>query len=165
MRRIPLSQRKFKGCYALVDDEDYDQLAQWHWTKSTRGYAHRVGKKSDGNRRGRYISLHRQILGVTDPKVEIDHINHNTLDNRKSNLRICSRSQNMANQRLCSDSTSKVKGVSWYKPLMKWRVQIKVSGTKKHIGYFDSKYSAALAYNKAAKKHFGVFALLNEVKE
>ncbi len=91
----------------------------------------------------------------------VDHINHNTLDNRKENLRLCTQSQNSMNRRLRKDNASGFKGVSWHKIIKKWVVYIRVDGSNKNLGYYDALEKAVHVYDAAAKEHQGEFALLN----
>lgn len=86
------------------------------------------------------------------PKQHIDHINGDTLDNRISNLRECSPSQNGENRRRFSNNTSGYTGSSWNKRLRKWHAQITVGGNKIHLGYFDSAESAGAAYIEAKRE-------------
>ena len=95
----------------------------------------------------------------TPKGMDTDHINGNTLDNRRCNLRVCTRERNTGNQKPLRGITSKFKGVCWVKARSKWRVAI--SG--KFIGEYISELDAAKAYNEAAKKHFGEFARLNVI--
>jgi len=111
--------------------------------------------------RGRKVLLHRAIMDF--PSDDVDHINLIKLDNRKVNLRACSRSQNMANSGARSTNTSGYKGVSWVEKKNKWRASIRVNYTSIHIGYYKLKEEAAKAYNLAALKHFGDFAYLNTI--
>lgn len=159
MAEIQLSQ----GKVALVDDSDFELLSQWNWCLSN-GYAVRRGRKSDGTLCRRNIQMHRQILGITDSKVEVDHINHTKLDNRKGNIRVCTGSENHSNSELRKDSSSGYKGVSFDKSKAKWLSQIKKDGVNYCLGHFRTKEQSALAYNQAALRYFGEFALLNEVK-
>ena len=95
--------------------------------------------------------------------MQIDHINDNGLDNRRSNLRICSQSQNLMNCRKPKTLfSSKYKGVSWVQKHKRWKVSIAFKGKRKYIGHFLSEIDAAKAYNKAAEKYFGEFARLNK---
>lgn len=100
---------------------------------------------------GGVVFLHRWIMNAPKGKV-VDHINHNKLDNRRCNLRLCNRRQNMWNRKPNKNGTSKYKGVSWYKKSNKWRATISINGTKKTIGYYNNEYDAHLAYEKIAKE-------------
>ena len=159
MKKIKLT----RSLYAIVDDADYEELSKHKWCamKTKWGfYATRKSPKKNGKRHT--IRMHRQILGLKhgDPR-QGDHQNHNTLDNRRANLRICTNQENSMNQKSPPDTASQFKGVSWY--YKKWIAGIKVNGVRKHLGSFVSEKDAALAYNKAAKKYFGEFACLNQI--
>lgn len=157
--RIPLSQGKF----AIVGPRDYAYLNQFKWCCHTGGYAIRNGPTVNGKHL--VIYMHRVILermGHTDFQ-QVDHINHDKLDNRRCNLRSATNRQNKCNCGKHCDNTSGFKGVHWYKRDKKWHAQIKMGEKKIHLGYFDDKLEAARAYNKAAKKYHGEFACLNEV--
>ena len=152
-KTIPLT----KGFVTIVDEGDYDWLMQWKWC-FCNGYAIR----GHGGRKNRdYIYMHRLIMNFPNSK-EIDHINGNKLDNRRSNLRISTRLQNGSNIGK-RNGVSKYKGVSWHKGDGKWVAQIHPNRIHIHLGCFDNEEDAAFAYNKAAKKHFGEFARLNEI--
>lgn len=106
--------------------------------------------------------FHREILGF--PTGEIDHKNGDGLDNRRENLRVCSRLENNRNQRKSKRPlTSKYKGVSWDKKSKKWLAHISIMNKCKYLGVFSDEWEAALAYNKAAEEKFGEFACLNEI--
>lgn len=161
MKKIPLYNRDE---YVLVDEEDYEYLSQFRWTKATVGYARR-------NYKGGSIYMHREIMGLVkgDGKY-VDHMNHNKLDNRKSNLRVCDKTQNQINQKakkkLDGSSQSKYKGVS-LRPKNRgnkpWRCRIAYRG-KITTKYFATEKEAALAYNELAKEIHGEYAFLNDVK-
>jgi hypothetical protein len=157
--KIPLGVRAKHG-YALVD-KDMSMLADHKWTLSTNGYA--FGSiVIDGKRT--WVYMHRLIMGLGYPGF-IDHISHDKLDNRRSNLRFADHSTNQANK-LPQGGTSKYKGVSCISRAggkAVWRAKIKVRQTTIYLGYFKTEQQAAAAYNNAARKHFGAFACLNDV--
>lgn len=152
MIKVPLS----KGHFAIIDEDDLGLISQYHWHKSKRGYAVSSYWKDGKTRK---IYMHRLIMGGQS---NIDHKDGCKLDNRKSNLRLCSHSQNMYNQKKRVDNTSGFKGVSWSKAAKKWHAYINISKRRVYLGVFNSKEEAAAAYNEAAKKNFGEFARLNQ---
>jgi len=97
----------------------------------------------------------------TPGNMDVDHANGNGLDNRRSNLRLCTTSENIQNQRPRKSGTSKYKGVGWFVRDSNWRVRIKVGDKQIHIGYFADEVEAAKAYDKMARQHFGAFARTN----
>lgn len=155
MKEITLT----KGKSTMVDDEDYELLNKFIWN------AHRYGSKfraiTKKGPEGKEILMHRLIMKA--PKgMEVDHINHNPLDNRKNNLRLASRADNQKNQpQLRKNNKSGYKGVSWYKPSKRWQVHINILGKRKHLGHFINIIEAAECYNKAALEIYGSFACLN----
>lgn len=161
MKEIPLSQ----GYKTIVSDEDFEWLSQWKWythfNKNRTPYAFRHGPMKNGVRSR--IPLHRLILGLTDKSLDCDHIDGDTLNNQRHNLRACTRSENNCNTRSRKGSTSKYKGVSRYHN-GKWQVSIGNNKKSIWLGVFDSEIDAALAYNEAAKKYHGEFARLNELQ-
>ncbi len=155
MKKIKLTQGKF----AIVDDQDYEWLNQWNWFYGGAGYAIR----NITNENGRTIlRMHRLILNV--PKgMDTDHINFNRLDNRRENLRIATRSQNLYNKVKPRSNTSGFKGVGIRKE-SKTKPYIAFLSTERkriYLGYHKTAREAAIAYNKAALKYFGEFARLN----
>lgn len=162
MKKIPLSKTgKYKGQYfALVDDEDYERLVKYSWNvvgaKQSHLYAeHRLPD-------GKNIRLHRLIMN--NPKgFIVDHINMNGLDNRRSNLRVCNKSENMRNRNKTRANKSGFKGVYWDTDTKSWKAQIKVGDKNYNLGRYHIIEKAALAYNNAAKTYFGSFARLNEI--
>ena len=98
-------------------------------------------------------------------KLHVDHIDGNPLNNDISNLRYASSAQNSMNSKKQQNTTSIYTGVSFYKSLNKWRAQIQIDGSKKHLGFFENEKDAALAYNKAASHYFGEFAKLNKIED
>jgi len=160
MRKIELSQ----GEFALVDDNDYEWLSKYHWCAKyddcTKGYYAIRGEYIEGKHTT--IMMHREIMGCRKGEF-IDHINRNSLDNQRKNLRFVSRSLNQANRPKPSNNTSGHKGVGWEKSRNKWRAKIRVNQKLIHLGFYTDPKEAALAYNRAASFYFGEYALLNVV--
>ena len=157
MKEIELT----KGFSATIDDDDFDRVNLHSWcvrSVRTSQYATTWVRKGD---KASTIDLHRFILKLIDPKLFVDHIDHNGLNCTKSNLRICTNKQNLHNRLPNKRSTSQYKGVSWDKTGKKYRAQIKISTGIKFLGYFVDEIEAAKTYDKFAKKHFGEFAYLN----
>jgi hypothetical protein len=158
-----------QGRYATVDDTDFEWVNKWRWSYAKNGYAVRHEQKSEyGENPRRMIKMHRLIMKV--PKdIYLDHINGNRLDNRRSNLRIATNSQNQANALVNSKNTSGYKGVCLYnldKPFnvqKPWGARITVMGKKIFKGMFATKEEAAKAYNELAKKYHGEYARLNMI--
>jgi hypothetical protein len=155
-REIQLTQ----GFVALVDDEDYEWLNSYKWFSAV-GYAARDFDYAP--KKHRRVLMHRLLLGLEygDPR-EADHINHNSLDNRKSNLRICSHKNNQRNQKAQLGKSSVCKGVSWRKDTSKWTAYIDFDGERFHLGCFSTEDEAAKAYDVAAHRFFGEFACTNK---
>src|SRR3972149_4894727 len=154
MKRIKLSRNK----YTLVDNENFDYLNQWKWCISGAGYAQR------GLSNHKYISMHRLIMKAKEEK-EVDHKNGNTLDNRRRNLRLCTRRQNSFNRPKQSNNKSGFKGVTWHKASKKWRATIGVGRKYIHFGTFTVITEAAKVYRMVAKQLHGEFARSNEWKK
>lgn len=151
MRYIELTQNK----KAIVDDEDYEQLNSIKWKYHKTGYAVR-NQWFPGDKRYRTLRMHRIIMNNPIGLV-VDHINGDSLDNRRSNLRVCRHNQNIQNQKLRVDSKSKLKGVYLHKKNQNWCARFR----KKHLGVFRSAEEASEAYNRAALLEYGEFARLN----
>lgn len=141
--RIPLS----KGKFALVDPQDAAKLGKHNWYYGFRGYAMRSKLMPSGKRKT--VSMHREILGAKDHE-EVDHINGDRLDNRRSNLRVLGRSANLHNRGAYGPSG--LKGVSWDKRKKKWRAEIGKNGKRAWLGYHSTKEDAERIYRKASKK-------------
>ena len=161
MKTIQLTQ----GKVALVDDADYDWLSQWKWqVLNDKGNFRATRRSSRKNGKRHTIYMAREILGLKHgDSRKGDHKNHNTLDNRRDSLRICTNQQNTFNQKSSLMTSSRFKGVSWHKQRKKWQTRIQIDGKEKYLGLFVSEVKATLVYNKAAKKYFGEFACLNPV--
>ncbi len=154
MKKIPLTQ----GEFSQVDDEDYDALSyyKWHLKRSIyTSYAVRWGGKINGRRV--LVRMHRQIIGNHDS--EIDHINRDGLDNRRKNLRLATRQQNMANRGIQKNNSTGFKGVSNTKSKCNpFQSIIRVNRKNIYLGCFPTPESAYERYCIAANKYFGEFA-------
>lgn len=148
MKKIKLSQNK----YALVDDGDYDYLNEWKWSFSDMAYGGKAYRK-EGTKG---IYMHRQIMEAPTT-LEVDHINHNTLDNRRANLRLATRSQNAANRRVQINNVTGVKGVYYDKRRDHWIAYAKKDGKRYYAGSFSTILDAARAYNKLAFELHGEY--------
>lgn len=155
---------KILECEILVDKEFEQYILSniWHVRKTSSGqiyFYHFDHKKR--------ISLHRYITNCPKGMV-VDHINGNTLDNRKENLRICTNKENAYNQKKHKGNRhSKYKGVTFRKELKSkpWEAMIYKDYKSKRLGYFATEIEAAKAYNMAAAEAYGQFAKLNEIED
>ena len=148
------------GIETVIDDKDFEKIKGYKWIYGVGNRYVGANVYNKGNRK--QILLHRFIMS-TPKGLHTDHINGNKLDNRKCNLRICTPSQNQMNSRKNITKSSKYKGVSWFKRDSCWRAYISTKGKQFHLGYFKSEKNAAKAYNKKARKLFGIYSFLNKV--
>jgi len=154
---LDVSTPKYPNIEAMIDLEDLNKIFEYSkFYTNSYGYVRTTYKKKK-------LKLHRIIMNVTDSKIFVDHINHNKLDNRKCNLRLCNRSQNQMNRKINKNNTSKYKGVYWNKNANKWIARISINKKNIHLGCFNNEIDAAKAYNQYAIENVGEFALLNEV--
>ena len=156
-----------RGLETVVDQEDYERLSQFKWYADymVNSKKFRAVRNTYENGVHKRILMHREIMGGLDSQEQVDHISGDTLDNRKSNLRVCVNSENSCNRKLRSDSTSGFKGVSWNKNRGKYGAYINHDGKRFELGFFDSAIEAASAYNEKAVELHGEFARLNLIPE
>lgn len=138
-----------KNMSCIVDEEDFNILNKYKWYYQNRGYAcnDKLGL------------LHRFIMQCPRGLV-VDHINGDKLDNRKSNLRICTQRENTFNSN-GSNKTSKYKGVSWCSQKHKWKAQICINKKNTYLGLFLNEIDAARKYDKIAILNYKDFSKLN----
>lgn len=158
VRRISLT----KGKVARVDRADYERLSQWKWTahEVRKGfwYATRKVLTFGGSKT---IFMHREILGVRERNIRVDHRDGDGLNNTRRNLRPSTPQQNTWNMRPGGGSRSKFKGVHLHLPTGKWQARLGVNGRRISLGYFPSEHDAARAYDVAALAHAGEYARTN----
>jgi len=156
MIEIPLTQ----GQIALIDDEDYEIVSRYkwsaRWSPCTNSFYAITNTPSIRGKR-KTLLMHRLIMDA-QPGQQADHINRLTLDNRKSELRLCTGSQNQHNAAKRTDNTSGYKGVSWHKRNKKWQARITVNGKDRYLGSFLTPELAHEAYCNAADELRGEFA-------
>lgn len=155
MKNILLS----KGQVAIIDDDDFWELAQWKWNIGGSGYAERTRRVGE-QWHTMIIRMHCWIMRPPK-KMEVDHINGNKLDNRRENLRVITSSQNKMNQGVRKNNKLGVKGIYFHEKRKRFIAQIQANGKSFHLGYFVDLESAKAAYSKAVMEHHGEFAHRN----
>ena len=154
---IPLTQ----GYEAIVDATDLHLVAGHNWTALRRSrsrtvYAYRAVSIGGGKQRN--VLLHRVLLSAPSNK-QVDHISGDGLDNRRSNLRLATNTENSRNQPVRKSNTSGFKGADFHKAVGLWRARIRCDGNRRvHLGYFATPEEAHAAYCVAARKLHGEFA-------
>jgi len=158
MKLVELRGHNKPSLWAIVDDEDYDRVIE------AGPWRRRVQSNTTYSQRSVFIDGRHttQMLHnfITDWNM-VDHIDHDGLNNQRSNLRRATRSQNNHNQRPRYGGTSQYKGVSLYKQRGKWFALLRIDGRLIYLGLFDDEVEAALAYDRHARIEFGEFAYLN----
>jgi len=156
MKKIPILNREKKViAYTIIDDCDYEGIKKFTWRLHILGYVYTILKKGK-----RATFLHRYLLN-TPKGMECDHINMNRLDNRRSNLRNATLSENKCNRGMQKNNKSGFKGVIWETRRKKWRAWIAFRNVPYFLGYFESAKEAAKTYDKKAIELHGKFAYLN----
>jgi hypothetical protein len=157
-RKIRLTEGKI----TIVDPDVFYRLNNFQWCAAGRDQSfYAVRFLNNANKGIRLISMHRELMNFP-VGLFVDHHNGDSLDNRITNLRIATRSQNLCNRRKTSSKTSsRFRGVTFRKNVGKWAARIRYLGKEIWLGLFDSEIDAAKAYDEAAKKYHGEFARLN----
>jgi len=152
--RIPLTA----GFTTVIDEADWPLVAPYTWCTIKQGtrYPYAKAWAREGADR-RVIFMHRLILNAP-PELHVDHKNHDTLDNRRSNLRLVTREQNQANQRALG-GTSRFRGVRWYKNA--WQAAVMFRGHVHYLGRYADEEEAARAVDRALLEAWGTHARLN----
>lgn len=154
--KIPISS----GRHALIDEDDYELLSKYRWCTS-HGYASTSVYLGGGrkNKKSVVYRMHRLVMDAQPGQI-VDHINGNRLDNRKQNLRFCTHAENMRNSKPHKNSTQPYKGVKKHRN--KWLARIMHNRKEVSLGMYETPEQAAEAYDSAAKKYHGEFALTNQ---
>lgn len=160
VKLIPLTQGKF----AMVDDEDFDELSKHVWYAQPRDHTWYAVRNTGVGPRRRLLMMHAVIAGYAGTRstkfsVSADHLDHNGLNNQRANLRLATPRQQAQNRRPLPGGTSRYKGVSKHR--RKWQAEIKDDGRRRCLGQFDSEEDAARAYDAAALTAYGQYAFLN----
>lgn len=148
-----------QGYYTQIDDEDLSVVSKHKWQvrsgKAGNKYAS-CGVWQKGKNRSKSIQMHRMIMGVTNPKIQVDHIDGNGLNNQRYNLRIVTNQQNSFRSRKSFKKvySSKYKGVCFDKSREKWTAKIKLGNKHTYLGRYETEIEAAQAYNVAAIRFF-----------
>jgi len=162
MNDIFILHLKYKGredIFTVLDIEDKDKIIKYPWGLYLNKHGYKYAQVNTSSKR----KLHHFILSIPKRNIVVDHINGNTLDNRKRNLRLVDYRINSFNSVKNNPfATSKYKGVSWNKKVKKWRAFIFINNKQKYLGAFHSEIEAAKAYNEAARQ-VGDFVKLNDI--
>lgn len=137
----------------LIDLDDLERVKQYCWSLNSHGYVRTTLPM--GMSKNRYISLHRYIMNCTDPSKYVDHINHNTCDNRKVNLRICTPTQNCHNSKPGVKNKTGIRGVHFEKSKNKWMAVININKTRHVIGLYTDINDAIEARKKYEELYYG----------
>jgi len=154
---VILHGAKAAGRVAYVDDADLPLVSPYRWTVWESGHG---GPYAIANINRRIVKMHRLITG----QAGMDHIDRDGLNNRRSNLRPATMSQNIANT-LSRGGSSRFKGVSWDRVNGRWRAAITIAGQGRNLGRYASEEEAARAYDAAALAAWGEYARLNFPRE
>lgn len=163
MAMIIITSKKYGVFNVEIDDSDEEKVSNYKWSVNLDNGNFYAGSRINKKR----IRLHRFLLSLENPEIFVDHADGNTLNNKRSNLRVVTKSQNNCNRISMRKSLSKYKGVSFDKSRGKWQSHIKDTATGKHmfIGRFVNEIDAARAYNEKAIVIHGEYAKINIINE
>lgn len=146
-----------KGKFCLIDSSDFVWIDKYKWSLTKNGTKFYAVRNEKGNR----IYLHREVFGAKKGEL-VDHVNNDSLDNRRKNLRLSDRSKNASNSfKTKNKKSSKFKGVHWHSQIGRWRACIHKNGKKISLGCYSTEKKAAKAYYSAARRLFREFARLS----
>ena len=150
------------GQWATVNDFNYEWLNQYQWSCAFRNGTYYFSRSDRSSGKKKTIMMHREILGITDPNIHVDHINHNGGHNYLPNIRPCSVRQNAHNRKPRKGCTSDFKGVVYLSKWRKYRVLLKPNGVSRYGGLFDTEIDAAHKANEIMIEYQQDFAWLNK---
>lgn len=144
----------------MIDKDDLEKCSQltWHYAKN------KDSKYIQTRIKGKMIKLHRFLMGINDSNLLVDHVNRDTLDNRKVNLRVCNYRENSFNKSVRVDNTSGIPGVSFHNANNKWRTKIKYNNVTIHLGYFEDINEALINRRIAEEILFGKYSPNGKLK-
>jgi len=162
-REIKITSAKYGVKYLVVDEQDFELVNKhtWYLLKGRYTFYAATNVGILGTKRHHTLLAHRLIMGITEKSIQVDHIDHDGLNDRRSNLRESTHSQNQVNRKSQKNAASSYLGVSRAAQTGGWRALIRVGGKTKTLGYRKDEIGAAKLYDEAAKKHHGEFANLN----
>jgi hypothetical protein len=130
---------------ALVDEADAEAVGVYRWSMSCNGYAGRTMKVGG---KQRTVFMHRELLGLAPGDPDVDHVNGDTLDNRRANLRVCTHAQNHQNRH-----DRPHRGATWHARDKRWVAHVRLDGRQHHLGYFATRHEAAAVASAFRREH------------
>lgn len=159
MKLIKLNSKKYPDRYVQVDDSDFSLLSMRDWFVCDSGNGRLYAACLCNNRK--IVRMHKIITGTVNSNMVVDHIDGNTLNNQRHNLRICSQQQNIMNKRKQSNNVSGYIGVSFCRRDGKWQADCSINGKNHYIGSYSTALMAAIVRDRVVKHLYGEFASLN----